>query len=236
MQNIAIVLAAGESKRMKNKIKKQFLLIENKKLYIYSLEKFVKNNNFKKVILVLDENNFSKEIQYISNCKFFTNTQKEKIIFVTGGKERFDSVYNALFTIKEFVDNKKDLKVFIHDSARMYINEKDISSCINAIKKYKAITLAKKCTDTIKEVNKNTVVQTLDRSKLYAIQTPQCFDFKLISKVYNQFYLDINLNKIDSKSITDDCMLIEKYSKEKVRIVESKFLNDKITYIEDLKK
>lgn len=236
MQNIAIVLAAGEGKRFKSKTKKQFLLVANKKLYEHSLEKFVKNNNFNKVVLVLDEESFSKEIQYVSLLKNFTKKQKEKIIFVTGGKERFDSVYNALITIKEFVDNKKDINVFIHDSARMFINEKDILSCIKAVKKHKALSLAKKCTDTIKEVENLTVTKTLDRNKLFAIQTPQCFDINLLLKAYNKFFLDLSSGKVCKNLITDDCMLIEKYTKEKVFIVESKYKNDKITYIEDLQK
>ncbi len=116
MENIAILLAAGKSERMGQKTKKQFMKIENKYLLEYSLSTYLKLDFIDKIILVTNLDSIPKTL-----IKKYAN----KIIFIEGGTERYESVYNAL----DFIDKILDIHdgyVFIHDCARCFTNPSDI--------------------------------------------------------------------------------------------------------------
>ena len=99
MNNCFILLAAGKGKRFKSNILKQFANYKNKPLFMHSIEKAIKSNLFKEIVLV-------------TNNKI--NLKNKKIKIIKGGKERYQSSQNAL----EYIKNKKFKNVFIHDAAR----------------------------------------------------------------------------------------------------------------------
>ena len=224
MENIAILLAAGNSERMKQKTKKQFMKIKNKYLLEYSLSTYLKLDFIDKIILVTNLNTIPKTL-----IKKYAN----KIIFIEGGMERYESVYNAL----DFIDKILDIHdgyVFIHDCARCFTNPSDIKRVYRELKKSKAQILASKVSDTIKitKLNKKDriISSTPSRDTLFAAGTPQSFDIKLITKSYEKYMM----KKKKPFIATDDAMMVEYFSNKKVHITTAQFPNPKITTKSDL--
>ena len=229
-----VILAAGSGKRMHSKLKKQFMQINNKPMFYYSVDKFLKVKSINKIILVINE--IDKNDKYIKDfiIKYKKCLLNDRINIITGGKERYDSVYNSLNYIKSYYSISKNDKIIIHDSARPNVDIDDIKKLITLLNKYKVITLASKLTDTIKEIKPSNgdvkrVVKTLDRSKYYLIQTPQGFNLKLLMDCYMRFN---SSNK--NYKITDDLQIIENYSNVKPFVLDSSSLNFKITTQNDL--
>jgi len=229
-----IILAAGQGSRMKTKEKKQFIKILNKPVLFYSIDKFLTIKNIKKLIVVI---NNDKSNARIFN-KILKNYNKEietgRLAFVFGGKERYNSVYNALSYLNEYCNASIKDKVLIHDSARPNVDIKDIKKLLLYLNKYNAITLAYKLSDSIKHIknidlNIKLVIKSIDRNSHYLISTPQGFDFKTIYNCYKKFV------KTKKKlNITDDMQIIEYFSNEKGYILDSNKLNFKITTKDDL--
>ncbi|TCT13769.1 2-C-methyl-D-erythritol 4-phosphate cytidylyltransferase [Natranaerovirga pectinivora] len=217
----AIILAAGQGKRMKSNIQKQYISLGNKPIIVYALSTFSKCKEIDEIVVVVspgDINYFKKEIIDKYNI--------EKVVtIVEGGKERYHSVYNAL----KYIDGNNNGYVLIHDGARPFVRKEEIKKCITSVKEYKACVLGVPSKDTIKKVEKEGFIEgTVDRKNLWLIQTPQGFSFELIKEAYVKFFEDSNTN------ITDDAMIVENYSDKKVKIVEGSYNNIKITTPEDL--
>ena len=218
----AIVLAAGKGLRLKSKISKPLIKIDSKPLIIYSLNTLSKHPYIKDIIVVANRRN----LQDIRNKIKQYRIDKIKDV-VLGGQVRLASVVNGLRAI----DNHTDL-VLIHDGARPFIDRDIVSSVIKTAKSSGAAIAGVPVKATIKSVKvskcqsvkENIVEKTLDRSKLWEIQTPQVFRKDLILKAYNKF------GDID---VTDDAMLVEKLG-AKVSVVLGTYNNIKITTPEDL--
>ncbi|RMD47817.1 MAG: 2-C-methyl-D-erythritol 4-phosphate cytidylyltransferase [Aquificota bacterium] len=209
MKIIAILLAAGKGKRFGEK--KQFIKIKGEPLFQFSLNTINKIDEITDVILVLPEED-------IERVKIFSFKNVKK---VKGGKERQESVYNAL---KE-IDNA-DI-VIIHDTARPFATENMFLDGIKNVKKgFDGSITAISAKDTIKKVKDNKVVETLDRNELYIIQTPQTFKFDVLKKAHEKAIKDNFLG-------TDDSSLIERIGGN-ITINKGSVLNFKITTKEDL--
>lgn len=212
----AIVLAGGRGKRMGYTQSKQYIQINGKPILYYTLKQFINNDMVDNIILVVpeDEKDYC-ENQVLNRYGLIVNK------IVAGGKERQDSVYNALSEI-----NYSDI-VLIHDGARPFVSQKIINDSIKYAKLYKATAPGVMLKDTIKVKNENNFsIDTLERSSLVAIQTPQAFDFDLIYECHR---------KIKDKGIivTDDTSAVELLG-NKVYIYEGDYTNIKITTPEDL--
>ena len=141
---------------------------------------------------------------------------------VVGGDTRQESVYNAL---KELSSNT-DI-VVIHDAVRPFVNEDMIIQSIDDANRYGSAIVAVPVKDTIKESdNDGFVMKTLDRRKLWAIQTPQTFKYDLIMKAH----LYARDNNIQA---TDDAFLVEQIG-HKVKLIMGSYENIKITTPDDL--
>jgi 2-C-methyl-D-erythritol 4-phosphate cytidylyltransferase len=208
MKNAVIIVAAGSGKRFGNKIPKQFLKLNNKPMFRWSVDTFASIKSFKQIILVVPKYIFRK--LSLKKSKLLN-----KIELAIGGKERFDSVKNGLVLVKDNIDF-----VAVHDAARPLISKADILTVLKEARKTKAAIAVEKTKDTIKMVsNKGQILKTLDRSVLRNVQTPQIFDTELLKKAYSK--------KIPY-STTDDSQLLERL-KIKVSVVETKFPNFKVT-------
>ena len=217
---IAIVLAAGQGKRMNSKTKKQFMMLNNKPIVTYSLELFQKSKLINEIILVTNED----EIEYCEKEIVEKHSIDKISKIVKGGAERFNSVYNALNNI-----DKKNCYVLIHDGARPFISNELIEKCVKKVKEVKACIVGVKVKDTIKEINNQGYVEKkLEREKLIAVQTPQVFEYKLISSAYN-YYVSNNLD-----GATDDAEILEEYNRYNITVIEGDYKNIKITTPEDL--
>lgn len=226
---VAIVLAAGQGRRMQSKVAKQYMSIKGKPMLYYSLKAF-QQSEVDEIILVVGE----EEVEY---CKKhiieYYGFSKVKTI-VTGGEERYLSVFNALQKVEEDIirGNPGGINhyVLIHDSARPLITKQIIEDAIEGVIRDKAIVVAVPSKDTIKIADeKGTIEYTPKRSLTYIIQTPQAFEFDLLMKSYREVMKCTNLE------ITDDAMIVEHGSNHSVKIVEGNYKNIKVTTPEDIK-
>ena len=215
--NGVVIVAAGTGSRMNMGINKQFIKLEGKEIIAYTIEKFYNNSNIEDIVVVVKEDEsefFKKEILDKYNFK------NVKIAY--GGKERQDSVYNGLKLLEEKCD-----VVLIHDGARPFVSDKIIDKSIEEAKEHKAIVVGVPVKDTIKVIdNDKNIVDTPNRSVLWAVQTPQTFDYNILIDAYK----DAFKNKFYG---TDDAMLVERIG-YKVKMLEGSYNNIKITTQEDL--
>lgn len=214
----AIILAGGKGKRMESKISKQYLVLEDNPILYYSLNTF-ENSIADEIVLVAakgEEDYCRKEIVEHYNLK-------KVVKIVTGGKERYHSVYNGLRAVEQ-----TDI-VMIHDGARPFIRADIIEKAAKEVAECQACVVGVKVKDTIKVADEEDfIVDTPDRSRLWQVQTPQCFEYNGIRKAY-EYALGKNIDKI-----TDDAMVWEKYSNIPIKLVEGSYFNIKITTKEDL--
>ena len=114
--------------------------------------------------------------------------------------------------------------VLIHDGARPMITTDLINSAIEEVKTKKALTVATKTIDTIKEVVDGKIIRTIDRAKLYNTQTPQAFEYNLIKEAHKKLY---------GQNFTDDAGMLEELG-ETVYILNGSYKNIKITTQNDI--
>ncbi|WP_367946410.1 bifunctional 2-C-methyl-D-erythritol 4-phosphate cytidylyltransferase/2-C-methyl-D-erythritol 2,4-cyclodiphosphate synthase [Halobacillus salinus] len=213
----AVILAAGQGKRMLAGRNKQFLRIDQIPLIIHTLTVFQEDPWCAEIVLVTN----SKERESMEEL-LLTHHVTEGVRFVDGGAERQDSVLAGLNAIQN-----TQIPVFIHDGARPFVNRDSLHRLAETTAEKGAALLAVKVTDTIKQKTGNQL-STLDRNTLWAAQTPQAFDYDLIVKAHQQ--------AVDSGYYgTDDASLVEKMNIE-VEIVEGSYDNIKLTTPEDLHK
>lgn len=212
----AIILAGGKGKRMGAKISKQYIELNGKPILYYTLKRFADCEGIDKIILVLPKD----EIEYC-NKEILEKYSLKVDMIVEGGKERQDSVYNALQKI-----NDSEI-VLIHDGARAFVSERVIKDGIKYAKIYGAAAPGVMPKDTIKVVDENGFSDsTPDRSKLLAIQTPQTFKLEIIKECHEKV-------KENNISVTDDTMVVEMYN-NKVYLYNGEYTNIKVTTPEDL--
>ena len=214
MRNIAIIVGAGSGERFGSY--KQIETINNKPVYKYSIDAFLDTDCFSEIILAVPK----KLLSIISNQ--LNEDRYKKVIVCTGGKTRAQSVHNAFSKI---TDNKQN-KIFVHDAARPLISTQTILNLLHFSKKENAVTLAKKINETVKSVKEGKSQFTVDRSALWAAETPQVFNQEILKDAYNK-----KLDMIDEYS--DEASLVEECGYE-VKICENKIINTKITTEEDL--
>jgi 2-C-methyl-D-erythritol 4-phosphate cytidylyltransferase len=220
----AIVLAAGQGKRMNSTVQKQYLQIQGKPVLYYTLKAFEASDEIDAILLVTGE----KEIAYCQK-EIVDKWQLKKVRkILPGGAERYLSVFCGLQALEH-----SDGYVLIHDGARPFVSSSVIARCVEAVKQYNACVAAMPVKDTIKIADEQKyAVQTPERNTLWMIQTPQAFSIELIKKAYGLMYKDIQIGK--TVHITDDAMVLEQYLHKNVKLVEGDYKNIKITTPEDL--
>ena len=215
----AIVLAAGQGKRMHSKIQKQFLEIGGKPVLYYSLHCFQESPLIRDIILVTGEEMISDCEQEIVKKDGFSKVRK----VTAGGKERYDSVYAGLLCCQD-----TDY-VYIHDGARPFITEEMVQRGYEAVKRNNACVMGMPSKDTVKLADSSGYVkETPDRKIVWNIQTPQIFSYDLIRGAYE------SIRKKDMTGVTDDAMVVEQETGTKILLVEGSYQNIKITTPEDL--
>jgi 2-C-methyl-D-erythritol 4-phosphate cytidylyltransferase/2-C-methyl-D-erythritol 2,4-cyclodiphosphate synthase len=209
--NIAIILACGQSKRLKSKSPKQYIEFFEDIILNHTIKIFLKNNEIDHILLVLNK----------KHKKFFNKIiQDKKISYTYGGDSRQKSVFYGLKYIKRF----KPINVLIHDANRPFTNTKLISEILKKLRKFKAVIPRIKIQDTIKKVENNKITH-LNRDKIFALQTPQGFKFKELLKKH------INAN---GENFTDDSSLFDDTGKI-ITYIYGNNENIKITNKSDLK-
>ena len=218
-KNTAIVLAAGQGKRMNSSVQKQFLEIGGKPLLYYSLRCFQESPLIRDVILVTGEDMISYCQTEIVSRYDFTKVRK----VVAGGRERYDSVYRGLLACTDCD------YVLIHDGARPFITEEILQRGMEGVRETGACVIGMPSKDTVKLLDPSGfVADTPNRSMVWTIQTPQIFSYKLIRGAHE------SIRQKDMSAITDDAMVVEQETGANIRLVEGSYRNLKITTPEDL--
>ncbi len=226
-QCTAIVLAAGAGKRMQSTVAKQYMLLNEKPIIWYALEAFEKSDIIHNVILVVG----AGEIPYCRQEIVEKYSFSKVTAVIEGGSERFLSVWEGLKRLVPQTGNY----VFIHDGARPFVNEKIIRDAYEAVKKYGACVVGMPVKDTIKVVDEEEfAAQTPNRKSLWAVQTPQVFDGKLIFEAYEKLINELEELKKQGVEITDDAMVVETMAHRSVKLIHGSYENIKITTPEDI--
>ena len=168
----AVVLAAGQGKRMGTKVAKQYLQIGGRPLLYYALDAFERSPHIDAVVLVVGD---SKQISYCRETIVDAYGLKKVSRIIAGGKERYDSVFCALKEIGERMgDAAKEGYVLIHDGARPAVDETIIDRCLAAAQKDRACVAAMPSKDTVKLADENGFAAgTPPRDRVWIVQTPQ---------------------------------------------------------------
>lgn len=213
----AIVLAAGSGKRMEQDVPKQYMQLGGVPLMVHCLRTF-QESKVTNIVLVVAPGDVEKcqreiiEKYHISKCT----------AIVEGGDERYDSVYAGLKAVD-------DGYVLIHDCARAFLTTDIIHRCMSSVVLYESCVVGMPSKDTVKLTDdKRKVLDTPDRSRVWIVQTPQCFEYNLIKSAY-----DAIIPTAD-KSITDDAMIVEKATDHEVHMIEGSYSNIKVTTPEDV--
>ena len=215
----AIVLAAGQGKRMGTKVQKQYLEISGKPVLFYSLDVFQKSDLIDEIILVVGKD--QREYCQREIVEKLQITKVDKI--VEGGAERYHSVWNGLQEVEEGF-------VFIHDGARPFVTEEILLRAYQTVQEEKACVVGMPVKDTIKIADVNGfAIDTPNRNFVWMVQTPQVFEIALVKEAYG---LLMNEEHIE---VTDDAMVVEQMLGMHVKLVEGSYKNIKITTPEDLK-
>lgn len=220
----AIVLAAGQGRRMNSDVQKQYILINDRPVIFYSLKTF-QESFIDEIILVVGKGEKDYCQSEIIDKYNFTKVKK----IVEGGNERYHSVANGLMVIEG------DGYVFIHDGARPFITEDILQRTYEAVKKYGACVAGMPVKDTIKIVDENQFSkQTPNRDALWQVQTPQVFNIELAKEAYDKLLAKEKELKNQGIKITDDAMVVETLMNHPVKLVKGSYENIKITTPEDL--
>ena len=215
----AVVLAAGRGARMESNIHKQYMPLLGKPMIYYSLLAF-QESRADEIILVTgagEEEYCRKEMEAYGFSKVTR--------IVTGGKERYHSVYEGL---KAVADSDY---VLIHDGARPCITAEIIQAAIEEARESKACVIGMPVKDTIKIADPlGFAAGTPDRNSLWLIQTPQAFSYSLILHAYRKLFE----REENQQGITDDAMVVEKMTDHKVKLVCGSYENMKVTTPEDM--
>ena len=220
--NIALIVAAGSGSRMETADRpKQFILVKEKPLMLYSVKAFQMHENIDAIVIVT---NASSTEQVKDWCKEY---QLNKVrLVVPGGFTRQESVYLGLQAVKSIsLDIDNDI-VLIHDAARPLVDKNIISANISAATQYGAACTAIKAKDTIvRSANAQNIDDVANRQELYQCQTPQSFKLSLILSAHEK--------SKDISTATDDAQLVLALGRD-VYLVDGSALNFKITTDADL--
>ncbi len=218
---VVIVPAAGVGKRMGLGYNKAFAKIGGVPILVYCMAMLARTQLVDEAIVVLGETELAAGEAMLAQYqeKYFSTLRYQ---LVAGGKERQDSVMNALAVVPEDADY-----IAVHDGARPFAGTEVFKRTLAAAKQYGAAIATVPVKDTIKVVDDNgVVVSTLERSTLQAVQTPQIFEAELLLKAYD------NLVR-HPMAVTDDASVVELYG-HKVCTVMGRYENIKLTTPEDL--
>ena len=213
MKNVVIILAAGQGKRMQTGTNKQFIELDEKPILYYTLRAFEQCEFIDDILLIAAPS----EVGYCFR-EVVQAFQFHKVInIIAGGEERYLSVLNGI----RYLDSCEEYQnVYIHDGARPFIDQATLLRLQNGVTISGAVVAAVKTKDTIKMVNeKLEIIESPNRNKMWMIQTPQVFRWKIIYEAYMKLDKLLQSDNLDPKfEITDDAGVVSNYTNHKIKI------------------
>ena len=215
----AIIPAAGVGKRMQADRPKQYLELLDKTVLEHTLDRLLSMESVSGVVLSISEGD-----EYWADLNYQST---KPLLLANGGKERSDSVLNALNLLNEKVDTAESVYALVHDAARPCVRIDDIQHLIEQCSDEHGGLLALAVRDTMKRSDSQAnVLETVDRNNLWHALTPQMFRLDLLINALN----NAEQNKL---AVTDDASAME-LAGYKPRLIEAHEDNIKITRAFDL--
>jgi len=196
---------------------KQFLLLAGIPIIVHTLRQFEECGSIQEIIVVLPAEESAGFLSMVGKFGF-----RKLVKVVPGGSTRADSVKRGFMSIRAAT---ADI-VIVHDGVRPFVTVEEIDRTVASAREYGAAILVGPVVDTIKEIEADSVVSTLNRKQLRRALTPQCFRYEILKRALEN--IDVN-----DPSITDESFLVEKLG-ERVAVVEGSAANIKITTKQDL--
>ncbi|MBA62609.1 MAG: 2-C-methyl-D-erythritol 4-phosphate cytidylyltransferase [Planctomycetaceae bacterium] len=218
MSDVAVIIvAAGKSTRFSDEnYKKPFVSVNGRALWLYSVDRFIKRDDVKQLILVIAEAD-----QQIFDQRFGTDAASSNINVVHGGNSRAASVLNGLKVVDKDVGF-----VVVHDAARPCLSDIWLDELFVLAKQTGAAILGTPVVSTVKRVAADSISETISRDGLWESQTPQMFDKSKLLGAYE--------SAEDYASATDEAQLME-WAGHRVSVVQASPLNRKVTTQQDLR-
>lgn len=221
----AVILAGGTGSRMgSTDMPKQFLEIKGKPILNHTIEKFLPNPRFEKIIVLSPKAwiGHTKEI-----VRKYTGTS-DRIAVIEGGSTRNETIMNSIAYIDKEYGLDDETVIVTHDSVRPFVTHRIIDENIKTALSCGACDTVIPATDTIVEGDGKIITAIPDRRRMYQGQTPQSFKAKLLRDTYNDL-------SAEEKNILTDAAKILVMKGMDVRLVQGETFNIKITYPYDLK-
>lgn len=216
MDYYVVIPAAGKGKRMKAGMNKVLLELEGQPLIIHTLTLFEADASCRGIVLSVHPDEQSEFRQLLAAYRI-----TKVCAFADGGKERQHSVYSGLKALPP----ESDI-VLVHDGARPFTTKETVSMLVESAQATGAAIAAVPVKDTIKQAKSGIVSQTVERSSLWSVQTPQAFQKAVLLSAQQKAEEEGFLG-------TDESSLVERTGYP-VCIVESDYDNIKLTTPEDL--
>lgn len=221
MPTHVILGAGGSGTRMKSTMNKSFMLLHGKPIIVYSLQLFQEMDEVSEITVTIHKDWMKQLIEIINRYRI---TKVKEI--VEGGKERQDSIRNAMETIVRKNPAAEDI-ILVHNAANPLLTKQTIHECIRAAQLHRASVAAYRVKDTIRRVGDDgKSLETLQRSELWGMQTPQCIELGLFWQAHEKA-------KKENFMGTDDVQLVERLGVFPV-VVDCGYENIKITTPEDI--
>ena len=213
MQDCIVIVAGGVGSRMGTALPKQFLEVGGRPVILRTIDAFLNYNPGIKVIVAL--NALASDLWDAMKSKYRV---PDGIVLVEGGKERFHSVKNAL----QEVDTDQGV-VGVHDAVRPFVSIACIENCFNTARQLGNAVPVVMVEESLRKVDGDGS-KPADRQVFRLVQTPQCFDVKLLKDAYEQEF---------NFGFTDDASVVEKLG-IRINLIEGNKENIKLTSPEDL--
>jgi 2-C-methyl-D-erythritol 4-phosphate cytidylyltransferase len=215
--NVAIITAAGIGKRLPGITKKQFISIAGRPLLFWTIDPFFFHTEIHKIIITLPPDDITTMQQDI-----IKEYESDRIQCIEGGIERQNSVYNALLACPVDTDY-----VLVHDGVRPFIKSEEITDLLELVEEYKAVIPISPENHTLKKVVDGRVIETVSRSDLYQVYTPQVFAYQTLKSCHEKIHQS-------DQVFTDDASILEFFDIPVFTKLVSPW-NIKITNPEDVK-
>lgn len=220
-KNIAVLLAAGQSERMKMPIYKQHIKIENKHIYEYSIINFLDIGMIDNIVLVVDQEHYAQ-------VKKLVLENYRKVQVCVGGRNRKESLDKAINFIKsQFYKEMMNVNIISHDVARIFVNRRIIEENIKALDTHNVVNTILPMGDSVVEIENRKTITYPNRSLYYHVQTPQSFRLDT--------YIISNFKKIDNNHEINDVVKMFFLNNVDIYNVLGEKINFKITDQTDLK-
>ena len=209
-----LIAAGGNGERAGTDLPKQYSIIQEKTVLRHTIDAFLKVVPAQFITVIIHPDHQDLYDQSVADIQDIC-----PVAF--GGNSRKDSVHNGLKSLSKASHINHDTPILIHDAARPFIHPDDIHAVLAALKNNKAATLCRPVTDTLRHKNTG---ENVDRSALYAMQTPQGFHYGTAMDMHD---------RQTAPNVTDDIELAMQMGVE-VDFIEAHHMNTKITYPADL--